>query len=159
VKLLSAKHKKRRAGGLSAVQRFLSRHGFTFTSFTIVGALVFISGFAGLYVQVHWLGVNPRLAYVLQAIVSITLNFTLNWKWTWRERGVSFRAGSRRFLLTRLVTFPAHQIIYNVLISLGLEFLAASLATTALLTLFMYWVSDKWVFAAEVPAITLKEEP
>ncbi len=140
-----------------SVQELYRRHQAALTSFSLIGALVFVFGVGGLYFEVHWLHLGQQAAFFLQGFLSIETSFFLNWRLTWRKRQSRFRVSFWRFHLMRVVTIPVNQAIYFVLIKLGMEYLVAALATTAIFTAINYVVCHFWAFPARLSAMGPEE--
>lgn len=117
-------------------------------SFATVGAGVMAAGYLVLFVLVDGLGWSAHLAYLVQAIVSVELNFALNRRLTWGDRrGLSSaRRQWLRFHASRVVTIPANQALFSALTLAGAGYLIANSVCLALTLLVNFVVAHKWVF-------------
>jgi putative flippase GtrA len=119
-------------------------------SFGVVGVAVMAVGFAVLVVLVDGLGVSPPLAYFVQAIISVELSFALSRYWTWRDRRGATRSEAwgewRRFHGSRLVSIPANQALFSVLVMTGSSVWAANATCIALTTIVNWLVGHHLVF-------------
>lgn len=119
--------------------------------FGSVGGSVMLIAMGLLYVLVDVLGVQPTVAYVIQAVVAINLNFILNYSFTWSDRRVAkgnwrrFLRNWLAFLSTRLVTIPLNTILFTILEQF-IHYLLATGTTILIVTIFNYLVNDKFVF-------------
>src|SRR5262249_2409027 len=122
-------------------------------SFGLIGGFVFVVGFVVLFAAVQFLHLNAYLAYFIQAIVSIELNFFLNHFITWRDRGTSsFRSMGTswlKFHVTRIFTVALNQGFYSLLVVLGVQYLLANVIGTIVFTIVNYLVGDLFVFNAQ----------
>lgn len=115
--------------------------------FALVGGGVFLLGAGLLAVLVSGLGIPPVPAGILSTAVSLETNFLLNRRVTWGDRvEVGFRAQWLRFHAARAGTVVANQALYSALVLVGVPYLVAIAATTALATLVNFAVSDRYVF-------------
>jgi putative flippase GtrA len=128
-----------------------------FIKFACVGGSVMLTAMGLLYLLVDVIGLPPTLAYVIQAVVAINLNFSLNYLITWSDRRAG-RGNWRRFLRswlaflsTRLITIPLNTILFTVL-DLLMHYLIANIFTVIVVTIFNFVVNDKFVFTVGKPA-------
>jgi putative flippase GtrA len=119
-------------------------------SFAAVGLGVMAVGFATLLILVRRFGVNPHLAYLIQAVLSVELSFVLSRYWTWGDRrGSSVREGTGewlRFHASRCISMPANQAMFSLLIFAGAGLVAANAVCLAITSVFNYFVSHRLVF-------------
>lgn len=122
-------------------------------SFGVVGASVMAIGFLLLLVLTGPLGLNPHVAYLIQAVVSVELSFVLSRYWTWADRrGRTWPAISRewrRFHASRIVSIPANQGLFSLLIVGGASVWGANAVCVALTTAVNWLVGHHLVFGAE----------
>ena len=142
------RHRHRRPGGLS-------RHGRRLTSFSAVGALVFVAGLAFQWLLVR-AGTGADGSYAGQAAFSILLSFVLNWRFTWRDRDARFWLACWEFCLQKTLLTVPNLALYALLVQLGSGWLAGNVATTVVFTLANYVLADKWVFVrpARITGVT-----
>ncbi|MCA9390105.1 GtrA family protein [candidate division WWE3 bacterium] len=121
------------------------------TGFGLVGGFVMVVGVALLGLLVEVLQVDPRVAYIVVAVISIESNFLLNRYFNWKDRAKtgSFWAQWRRFHAARVFTFPLNQILFNLLISLGSGWLLATLVGVVVTTVINFIGLDFFVFSEE----------
>lgn len=119
-------------------------------SFAAVGLFVMALGFVMLAVLIGPCGVNAHLAYLVQAVVSVQLSFLLSRYWTWRDRRASSRSDMGRewlrFHTSRLLSIPANQALFSVLLLSGCNALVANGWCVTATTIFNYSVSHRLVF-------------
>jgi putative flippase GtrA len=127
---------------------FPHQMGRRLLSFQLIGAGVALFGFALMALLVDGLGVHPTPAYAVQAVVSISLSFWLNRRFTWPDRHVRLRNALGRFLATRIVTLPLNQVVFNLLIWLGLWYLLAQAVGIVITACVNYVFGDRIVFRA-----------
>lgn len=117
--------------------------------FAAVGLAVAAFGVLLLVVLVEFVGVSPHLAYLIQAVAAIELNFALSHFLTWGDRR---RVGSRiarawpRFHATRILTIPGTQLLFSGLVLGGCPYLLATAVCIAAAAGFNYAAGDRWVF-------------
>lgn len=155
--------------------RFFRAHARRFTAFSIVGALVFLLGELILYVGVK-IGMGVFWAFALQAIISIEVSYAANWKYVFRK-GESFMASLLafrqqrsadekwralmrsdawvtfwKFNSSRGVMIPVDQVLFIILVWLGVQYLLANVVETAIVTIANYLVSWLWSFRQHTPS-------
>ena len=135
------------AGGI------LARHGARLTRFTIVGGTVFC---AGLLVQSVLViaGVGSIVSYTVQAVYCVELSFALNRRFTWGDRDCGFWRPLVRWNFQKLLMTVPNLGLYALLVRLGVGWLTANIATSALFIPINYITGDLWSFA-----VTLKRHP
>jgi putative flippase GtrA/GT2 family glycosyltransferase len=133
-------------------------------SFGFIGVSVMILGFILLYTLVDILGMDENLAYFIQAVFSIELNFLLNHFFTWGDRRNESHAWqvflSRwgKFHITRVVTALLSQIVFSLLIFF-VHYLVANGICVVIAMIFNFVTSEKYVFSSrKVPGNTIKKE-
>jgi putative flippase GtrA len=94
-------------------------------------------------------GWSPHLAYFVQAVVSVELNFVLNRQLTWRDRRSVRPAWSqwRRFHASRVLTIPGNQALFSALTVAGMPVWASNTTCLVATTAVNYLVAHRWVFA------------
>jgi 4-amino-4-deoxy-L-arabinose transferase-like glycosyltransferase/putative flippase GtrA/glycosyltransferase involved in cell wall biosynthesis len=117
--------------------------------FATVGVSVLLLGYGVLFFCVEILGLNKSLAYAIQAVVSIEINFVLNYRYTWGDRreGGVWRA-LKRFHAVRIVTITGNQLLFNSLLSAGVPYLIANTVCVTGTMVFNYIVGDRFTFRA-----------
>lgn len=130
-------------------------------SFGLVGGFVALVGFVILYVLVEYVSLNKNLAYFIQAIVSIELNFFLNRSVTWRDRRgigfVSFLGMWARFHLTRVVTVALNQVLFGAFVYIGINYLVANGLCIVIVMIINFFVGDRFVFRSRPAAASQLE--
>ncbi len=113
--------------------------------FASVGIFVMLVGYATLFLCINLLHWNPSVSYAVQTVVSVGLNFVLNYSITWRDRrekSVWRQLG--RFLTARVVTIPLNQVLFNVFIALGIAYPIANTGCIIITMVYSYFVADRW---------------
>jgi putative flippase GtrA len=130
----------------SRFREFLGRHWARFTSFSVIGGVIFVAGLLLQAALTSGLHVPPFLSYVTQAVVSVEVSFLLNRRLTWRKRGTPFWSSLLRFNAQKTVTVAANLILYAGLLKLGMNYLVANVLLTAVFTVINYVGGDRFVF-------------
>jgi cellulose synthase/poly-beta-1,6-N-acetylglucosamine synthase-like glycosyltransferase len=130
-------------------------------SFGLVGGFVALVGFVILYVLVEYAGLNKNLAYLIQAVVSIELNFFLNRSVTWRDRRgtgfTSFLGMWARFHLTRVATVALNQVLFGAFIYIGINYLISNGLCIIIVMVINFFVGDRFIFRSRPAAASLVE--
>lgn len=146
--LAAAADQSRSHGVLAKAQALAGRHRASFVTFGVIGAGVYV---AGLGVQV-WLvqiwQLSPVVSYLAAGVGAIQASFLLNRRFTWSHRDVPFWTACYRFNAQKALTAVLNFLLYLVLVRAGVNYLAATLATTAAFTLVNYVLAHSWSFAA-----------
>jgi putative flippase GtrA/glycosyltransferase involved in cell wall biosynthesis len=114
--------------------------------FGSVGLSSMLVGYATLFACVHWLRLSPTVAYAIQALVAIELNFVLSYTITWRDREKSFWISLVKFHVPRLATIPLNQVLFNAFVYIGVNYLIANALCIIFTMVFNYTVADRFVF-------------
>lgn len=119
-------------------------------SFGVVGVTVMAAGFLTLLLLVQVAGIDPHLAYLVQALVSVELSFVMSRYWTWRDRRGRTPAAVarewRRFHASRIVSIPANQALFSLLVVSGATIWTANALCIALTTTVNWLVGHHLVF-------------
>jgi len=127
-------------------ERFYSLIRQRFVGYSIVGAFVLGIGLATLTTLVEVGHVNQIIAGLCSTAVSVEVNFLLNWRINWRDRKTKLSTAWPAFHATRAFTVAFNQLLYTVLVTLGLYYLAATGITTTLSIIWNYFLNDKVAF-------------
>jgi glycosyltransferase involved in cell wall biosynthesis/4-amino-4-deoxy-L-arabinose transferase-like glycosyltransferase/putative flippase GtrA len=130
------------------VRGVFKRHGSKFASFSAIGAVVLVTGIAvqGFLVR---LGAGAYGSFVIMAVFSIELSFVLNRRFTWRARNADLWRSCWKFNVQKFLTTIPNMALYALFVQLGLGWLLANLATTAIFTVVNYTAGDLWSFATK----------
>jgi putative flippase GtrA len=129
----------------------ISGHWRRFAMFGSIGAFVFAAGTAFQWVLLRPLGADG--SYAAQSAFSIWLSYGLNRRLTWRDREAAFWPSFVKWNLQKAALTIPNVAGYMLLVRLGMDWLAANVAVTAVFTLVTYIGGDSWVFRrAAAPA-------
>jgi glycosyltransferase involved in cell wall biosynthesis/putative flippase GtrA len=155
----TARESTQSEGRHAATARSLRPHALRFGLFSAIGGAVFLMGFglqAELTGGLHMLAV---ISYTIQAIVSVQASFLLNRWLTWRGRDTPFWISFWRFNVQKAVTILINLALYAGLLRLGMNYLLANVALTAVFTVVNYVAGDRFVFVPGKPAGQAPPEP
>lgn len=145
--MAEAKHRRKTVRSSPKAIQFLQRHTRKIV-FGCVGVFVTLVGYAVMFIAVdiwHW---NTSVAYVVQTVISIELNFVLNYWFTFGDRRAP--GAWRRFHSVRLViTIPLNQALFNGLVWAGVHYLFANALCIVATTIVNYVLSDRFVFRSK----------
>ncbi len=122
-------------------------HGKRFSTFSAIGAAVFVLGVALQAVLTGRLKVPALGSYLVQAVVSVEISFLLNRWLTWRDRDTPFWHAFVRFNIQKTVTIALNFALYAGLLRLGFNYLIANIVLTIVFTVVNYAAGDKLVFS------------
>lgn len=131
-------------------------------SFIAGGGMVALIGMCLLFVQVEYLGIHHQLAFAVQLVITLALNFTFNQMVTWRDvPSDATRQRAVRFLWTRASTLLFSLALFSVLTSdtIGLHYLAANVVCLVASTALNYYSSHNYVFTGSVSALPSATPP
>lgn len=133
-------------------------------SFGLVGGFVAVTGLALQYALVEYAGLDKHVAYFIQSIVSIELNFFINNSVTWGDRRAPGILGLAKtwmkFHFVRVFTVTLNQILYAALLFLGVQYLVANVLCILIILVINYWSGDKFIFSdVRVATPTLAPAP
>jgi putative flippase GtrA len=135
---------------------YLERRGARFVVFSAIGGTVFLMGLALQALLTGRWHVLPVVSYLIQAVVSVETSFLLNRWVTWRDRSTPFWLAFARFNAQKTVTIVLNLALYAALLRLGMNYLVANVALTAVFTVVNYVAGDRLVF---IPIRTPRVEP
>src|ERR1035441_6302788 len=130
----------------SLARKLVSRHGARFTSFSVIGGVLFLAGLTFQAALTSGLHVPSILSYVAQAVLSVEASFLLNRWLTWRKRATAFWPSFGRYNLQKTITVAANLLLYAGLLRLGMNYLIANVLLTAVFTIVNYIGGDRFVF-------------
>lgn len=144
---IQGRHKAPKNSILRKVLRLLAKFKRKLI-FGSVGIFVMLVGYATLFVCIDVLRWSPSVAYAIQAVVSIELNFVLSYLITWRDRREDTMWGAfRRFHSVRLLlTVPLNQVLFNGLVRVGMNYLIANSLCITMAMVINYVLNDRFVF-------------
>lgn len=120
-----------------------------FIKFGLIGGTVALYGFVSMYVLVSLLGLHAQVAFLITTFASVTLNFWLNWKFTWKDRNAPFWKSLGKFILSRAFTIPFGQVLFAGLIFIIHQYMVTTVIHTVLMTVLNYTIGDKWTFGGK----------
>ena len=125
---------------------YLERRGARFIVFSAIGGAVFVMGLGLQAVLTGVAHMQPIVSYAIQAVVSVESSFLLNRWLTWRDRATPFWTAFARFNAQKAVTIALNLALYEGLLRLGMNYLVANVALTAVFTVVNYVAGDRLVF-------------
>jgi putative flippase GtrA len=112
--------------------------------FALNGTAVFAAGLMIQIILVRYAGMGHIPSYIAQTVASVQVNFLLSRYLTWRDRDVTFLPALARFNLQQLAGTGLGIAGYVGLDRLGMNYVAATVAVTAVLTPVSFLSSHKW---------------
>jgi putative flippase GtrA len=112
--------------------------------FAVNGTNVFAVGLLIQVILVRYAGMGHVPSYLAQALASVPFSFLLSRYMTWRDRDVTFRRALARFSIQQLVVTGLEMAGYARLERLGLNYITANVAVTAVLTPASFLSSHLW---------------
>lgn len=131
----------------TAGQRFTARiweQRVRLAIFALNGTAVFAAGLMIQIILVRYAGMGHIPSYIAQTVASVQVNFLLSRYLTWRDRDVTFLPALARFNLQQLTVTGLGMAGYVGLDRLGMNYVAANVAVTAVLTPVSFLSSHKW---------------
>jgi putative flippase GtrA len=117
---------------------------FRLLLFAINGMNVFAAGLLIQVLLVRYAGMGHISSYIVQTVVSVQMSFLLSRFLTWRDRDVPFGRALARFNVQQLVVTGLGMAGYAGLERLEVNYIAANVAVTAVLTPVSFMSSHKW---------------
>jgi cellulose synthase/poly-beta-1,6-N-acetylglucosamine synthase-like glycosyltransferase/putative flippase GtrA len=119
-------------------------HRFRLVIFAVNGMNVFAAGLLIQVLLVKYAGLSHVASYIVQTVVSVQLSFLLSRYLTWRDRTVAVGGAFARFNARQLTVTGLGMAGYAGLDRLGMNYIAANIAVTALLTPVSFLSSHMW---------------
>lgn len=123
-----------------------------FSSFGAIGLGLTI--FGALFIEGAVLvGMAAETANLIQAIISIVLNFYLNRQITWKDRREhSLKVQIGRYALGKAISISINQWIFTVVLSFSTPFIAYMVSTVVIMV-YNFFLGDRIVFPKKKPLI------
>ncbi len=126
----------------------LRRHWRRFGTFGMIGVTVFLAGLALQVALVRLAGMGTVTSYVIKTLASVQLSLLLNRYLTWRDRDVPMIRAAALFNVQQLTIQGIGVAAYAGLVRLGVGYIMANAAITAILTPAGYVASHLWSLAS-----------
>jgi putative flippase GtrA len=117
---------------------------FRLLLFAVNGISVFAVGLLIQVILVKYVGMGHIPSYIVQTIASVQISFLLSRYLTWRDRNIPFLHALTRFNAQQLAITGLGMAGYAGLEQLGMNYIAANVAVTAVLTPVSFLSSHKW---------------
>ncbi|MHA1852048.1 MAG: GtrA family protein [Candidatus Heimdallarchaeaceae archaeon] len=117
--------------------------------FGLVGGSVTILGALLMYLFIDILNINESVAYFIQTLIALQLNFIFNKIITWSKKSNKLKSlviSWAKFHLVRVVTALINQLLFALLISIKIHYLFAYAITIMVCTVINYLGTDRFVF-------------
>ena len=147
-----------RQGRRGAIAALWGAHRRLLT-FAANGLVVFAFGVAVQYALIHSLGMSHVKSYVIQTVLSVQVSFLLSRFLTWRDRRVGAASALVRFNIQQLASTGVGMALYAGLEHFGVNYVAANVAVTAVLTPVSFVVSHHWSMADRAASLRLRDVP
>jgi putative flippase GtrA len=132
------------------MRAYFRPHLAKFLKFGVIGGSVALIGAGVLYVLIERFSVEKNLAYLIQAFISLQLNFFLNDQFTWANlKGQNGYLASRwaKFHVAKLLSVALNQVIFTILTAVGVHYLVVYALSVGLIAVVNYYTNDRFVFA------------
>jgi putative flippase GtrA len=126
----------------------LRRHWRRFGVFGTIGFTVFLAGLVLQVALVRLAGMGEVTSYVIKTLASVQLSLLLNRYLTWRDRDIPMIRAAALFNVQQLTIQGIGVAAYAGLVRLGVGYIVANVAITALLTPVGYVASHLWSLAS-----------
>lgn len=130
----------------------VSRHWRRFGVFGLIGFTVFLAGLALQVALVRLAGMGHVTSYVIKTLISVELSLLLNRYLTWRDRDIVMFRAAVLFTVQQLAIQGIGVAVYTAFVRLGIDYVVANVAVTALLTPGGYIASHLWSLASRPTA-------
>jgi putative flippase GtrA len=124
------------------------KHRSRLVLFSANGMNVFAIGLLIQVILVRYVGMGHVSSYISQTIASVQISFLLSRFITWRERDIAIIPALVRFNLQQLTVTGLGMAGYAGLEQLGVNYITANVAVTAVLTPVSFLSSHKWSLMA-----------
>jgi putative flippase GtrA len=143
-----AHHRRTRDGGLLNLAARVSYQRFRLAIFATNGMNVFAAGLLIQVFLVRCTGMGHVPSYIAQTIASVQMSFLLSRFLTWADRDMAILSALVRFNMQQLIVTGLGMAGYAGLEQLGMNYITANVAVTAMLTPVSFLSSDKWSLMA-----------
>jgi putative flippase GtrA len=122
----------------------IRQHRLRLAVFALNGTAVFAAGLILQVVLVRYTHMADVLSYVIQTVTSVQMSFVLSRYLTWRDRDVAVLPALVRFNVQQFAVTGFGMVGYASLDRLGMNYIAANVAVTAVLTPVSFVTSHRW---------------
>jgi putative flippase GtrA len=143
-----AHHRRTRDAVLHNLARRVWYQRFRLAIFAANGMNVFAAGLLIQVLLVRYVGMGHIPSYIAQTIASVQMSFFLSRFLTWGDRDVAILPALIRFNMQQLVVTGLGMAGYAGLEQLGMNYIVANVAVTAMLTPVSFLSSHKWSLMA-----------
>jgi len=140
--------RRARDGGLRNLSRRVWHQRFRLAIFAANGMNVFAAGLLIQVLLVRYAGMDHVPSYIAQTIASVQMSFLLSRFLTWGDRDVAILPALARFNMQQLIVTGLGMAGYAGLEQLGMNYIVANVAVTAVLTPVSFLSSHKWSMMA-----------
>lgn len=141
-------HDARPETALLAAPKKIWEHRLRLMMFSVNGMNVFAIGLLIQVILIRCAGMGHVSSYISQTIVSVQVSFLLSRFITWRDRDIAILPSLVRFNLQQLAVTGLGMAGYAGLEQLGVNYITANVAVTAVLTPASFLSSHKWSLIA-----------
>ena len=136
------------------LKRAWQEHRVTFAKFVVIAGLTAGIGHGILKVEITQLGWNSGLAFLLQSLTVVSVNFYLNWRITWKAKPARGQS-AWRWTVVQVFLYAPGYFLYEEITRLhiglplagGNDFLVAKALSGAFLVIPGYLLAASWAFA------------
>ena len=130
-----------------ALRRLVSKawqHRLRLVLFAVNGMNVFAIGLLIQVILVQYAGMGHVSSYIAQTVASVQISFLLSRYLTWGDRDIAFLPALARFNIQQLTVTGLGMAGYAALERLGMNYITANVAVTAVLTPASFAASHFW---------------
>jgi putative flippase GtrA len=133
-----------RDGALRRLASKAWQHRLRIVLFAVNGMNVFAIGLLIQVILVRYAGMGHVSSYIAQTIASVQISFLLSRYLTWGDRDIAFLPALARFNIQQLTVTGLGMAGYAALEHLGMNYITANVAVTAVLTPASFVTSHVW---------------
>jgi putative flippase GtrA len=135
---------RKRESGFSHLAIRVWEQKFRLVIFATNGVNVFAAGLLIQVILVRYAGMGHVSSYIAQTIVSVQMSFLLSRFLTWGDRKMAILPALAKFNMQQLIVTGLGMAGYAGLEQLGMNYIVANVAVTAVLTPVSFLSSHKW---------------
>ncbi len=124
----------------------MRKHAKQLIKFGFTGGIGSCVDLGSLALIVEYAHIRPLIAGILSSLIAVTIVFTFNKFFTFRNHERQFAKQIAKFALVYGIAFCMNIALYSFLLSTGLQYVVAKLSAILIIAVWNYILSNSFIF-------------
>ncbi len=124
----------------------LRKHIKQLVKFGMTGGIGSFIDLSALTLFVEYVGFPELLGGILSSLIAVTVVFTVNKFFTFRNHERTFAKQIAKFMLIYSMAFAMNIALYSLLLQFGLQYIIAKLSAILIIAVWNYYFSHSFIF-------------